>query len=76
MWKDKINAFKKANQHLLSKGDFTGVFGKALTYTFTSKTIKAAFKATSVYLYNDIVITETQMKSSLPILIKGSFLLS
>lgn len=73
IWKEEINSFETVHQRSISKGDFTGVFGKAYIRAFLPTTIKAAFEATGVHPFNANIISEEQMKPSLPTSIKGSF---
>jgi hypothetical protein len=57
----------------VSKGAFAGVFGRAFLRAFDKDTVQAAFEATGIYPFNPDVITEKQMKPSLPKSTKGDF---
>jgi hypothetical protein len=72
-WKEEINTFEDKNRKKVGKGDFTGVFGRAYTKAFTSETVDAAFRATGIHPFNPNVISEVQLKPSLPHSVKGSF---
>ncbi len=72
-WRSVIEEFEKQNQCEVTKSDFTYLFGKAYLQAFDKKTVKAAFSVTGVYPFNCSVITEEQMKPSVPHSIKGAF---
>lgn len=54
----------------MSKGAFAGVFGRAFLRAFDKDTVQA-FEATGIYPFDTDVITEKQMKPSLPTSTKG-----
>ena len=72
-WQDEIDGFEKLHGWKVGKGDFAGVFGQAFLKAFDSDMIKEAFRATGIYPFNPNVITEKQMKPSVPYSTKGSF---
>ncbi len=72
-WRSVIEEFEKQNQRDVTKSDFTHLFGKAYLQAFDEKTVKAAFSVTGVYPFNRSIITEEQMKPSVPHSIKGAF---
>ncbi|KAJ7062702.1 hypothetical protein C8F01DRAFT_1082338 [Mycena amicta] len=49
----------------VTKGDFTGVFGRAYLAAFVPKTVLAAFRATGIVPFNPAVITAEKMAPSL-----------
>jgi hypothetical protein len=70
---EEIRRFEETHHASVTKGDFAGVWGRAFLRSFTPATVKAAFKATGIHPFNPDVITEKQLKPSLPTSIKGSF---
>jgi hypothetical protein len=70
---EEIRRFEDEHHTPVTKGDFAGVWGRAFLRAATPATVKAAFEATGVYPFNPDVITEKQLKPSLPTSIKGSF---
>ena len=73
IFKEEIRTFEEQHKREVTKGDFTGVFGRAYVKAFTIETVKAAFQATGVHPFNRDVITPAQMKPSVPTSVKGSF---
>lgn len=71
-WKEEIHEFEDLHRTKVTKGDFTGVFGKAFLRAFTEETIFSAFEKTGVYPFNPEVITKQQMKTSEPTSTIGS----
>jgi DDE superfamily endonuclease len=69
----KIHIFEDSNKHAMTKGDFTGVFGRAFLRAFTKDAIEAAFCATEIFPFDPNVIHKEAMKPSLPTLTKASF---
>jgi hypothetical protein len=65
-FRKEINAYESLHREPVSKGAFTGVFGRAFLRAFDEDTVRAAFEATGIYPFNPDVITEKQMKPSLP----------
>ena len=57
----------------VGKGDFCGVFGRALLWAFTPESVRAAFEATGVHPFNPGIITDKHMQPSLPTSTKGTF---
>ena len=57
----------------VTKTDFASVFGCAFLRVFLDDTVKAAFVATGVHLFNPDAISDKQLKPSLPTSMKGSF---
>ena len=72
-FRSEIQKFETLHRHSVGKGDFAGVFGRAFLRSFTDDTVKAAFAATGVYPFNPDVISDEQMKPSLPTSTKSSF---
>ena len=73
IWKQEIKLFEELNSCAVTKADFTGVFDWAYLHSFTFKTVKAAFKATDIHLFDCTIITPEQMKPSISTSVKGSF---
>ena len=73
LWKQKVTEFEEENKCNVTKGTFTGVFGKAFSLAFTPETIKAAFRVTGIHPYDPSVITPQQMKPSEPTSTKCGF---
>lgn len=73
IWKQLVREFEEKNTRKMTKGDFTGVFGRAFQLAFTPETVTAAFRATGVHPFDPSVITPTQMKPSEPSSVKGVF---
>jgi len=71
--KTEIHKFEDAAGDPITKGDFTGVFGRAFQTAFTPKTVKAAFRTMGVFPFNPDVITESQMKPSKATSTQASF---
>jgi hypothetical protein len=69
----EIREFEELHKSKVSKGDFTGVFGRAFLCAFTKEAVEAAFRATGIFPFNPDVILEKAMKPSLPTSTKGSF---
>lgn len=69
----EIQKFKDLHMEPVKKSDFAGVFGHAYLQAFTPVTVKAAFAATGVYLFNPNIISEKQMRPSLPTSTKSTF---
>jgi len=69
----EIRKFEDLHFASVRKGDFAGVFGHAFLRAFTPDSIRAAFEATGVHPFNPDVITEKQMKPSLPTSTRGTF---
>lgn len=63
-WKHKIDQFEEQHMHGVNKEDFCGVFGHPFHAAFTPNTIKSAFSAIGIHLFNDTIITLEQMKPS------------
>lgn len=72
-WRAQINDFETAHGRCVSKGDFTALFSRAYNDAFDEDTIKAAFRVTGAYPFNPNIITEAQMKPSIPKSVKGAF---
>ena len=72
-WQDEIDGLEKLHGQKVGKGNFAGVSGQAFLKAFDSDMIKEAFRATGIYPFNPNVITERQMKPSVPYSMKGSF---
>jgi DDE superfamily endonuclease len=72
-WKTVIREFEDLHLTKVTKGDFTGLFGKAYLAAFTKDTIEAAFRATGVYPFDRTVIKLKQMKPSETTSVKGPF---
>ena len=72
-WKTVIHEFEDLHLTKVTKGDFTGLFGKAYLAAFTKDTIEAAFRATGIYPFDRTVIKLKQMKPSETTSVKGPF---
>ena len=69
----RLVEFEEENKCNVTKGTFTGVFGKAFSLAFTPETIKAAFRVNGIHAYDLSVITPQQMKPSEPTSTKCGF---
>ena len=72
-FRKEIRKFEDSHFASVGKGDFAGIFGHAFLRAFTPDSIRAAFEATGVHPFNPDVITEKQMKPSLPTSTRGTF---
>ena len=68
-----INKFEQEHQCAVSKNNFTFLFWTAYKEAFDRKTIKAAFCVTGVYPFDWTVITDSQIKPSMPMSVQGKF---
>ena len=65
-WKKAIGEFEAQNNCAVEKEDFVEVFGNIYLKTFMPELIKKAFEKTGLIPFNPDVITEAQMKPSIP----------
>ena len=72
-WKEEITIHEKRSGQAVKKEDFAEVFRKAFQKAITPETVKSAFRATEIYPYDPMLITEEQMRPSLATSTKASF---
>ncbi|KAJ3499646.1 hypothetical protein NMY22_g19492 [Coprinellus aureogranulatus] len=72
-WKREIAKWETQNFRPADKSIFTYLFSRAYLASFTTVTVKAAFRVTGIFPFDPTVISETQMKPSLTTSVKGTF---
>jgi hypothetical protein len=69
----EIHVFEDLHMTSVGKGDSAGIVGCAFLQAFTPESVKAAFEATGVHLFNPGIITDKHMQPSLLTSTKASF---
>ena len=78
LWKNKGD-LEEGDQQIqtgapaVTKNNFTFLFETAYKEAFDRKTVKASFHVTGVYPFNRTVITDSQIKPSMPTSVQGKF---